>query len=276
MSTATKILADTIANVPSPAPTITETPTQTPSPQLGIGSTQISEKDGMTLLYVPAGKFQMGSDIAVSTMMKPMHAVYLDAFWIDRTLVTNDMYAKCTDSGSCKAPSDYSSATRKSYYGNSQFGDYPVVYVNWNQAVAYCKWADRKLPTEAQWEKAARSTDARNYPWGEGINQQNADYNGIDTIKVGSFPAGISPYGAQDMAGNVWEWVADWYDPYYYVHSPEQNPPGPLYGIKRVIRGGWWFGSQVNLQTWFRGWASPDAASNTYGFRCSISVPSSN
>jgi len=125
----------------------------------------ISDKDGMVMLYVSAGPFTMGSDNGGANE-KPAHTVYLDAYWIDQTDVTNAMYAKCVSAGACSQPASLRSSTRLSYYGNSQFDNYPVIYVNWNMADTYCKWAGRQLPTEAQWEKAARGTDGRIYPWG--------------------------------------------------------------------------------------------------------------
>ena len=120
----------------------------------------------MTLLYVPAGEFTMGSDSSDQADEKPAHTVNLDAFRIDQTEVTNKQYAACKENGGCTPPSRNSSSTNTSYYGNTQFDNYPVIYVNWNQAVAYCEWAGRRLPTEAEWEKAARGTDGRTYSWG--------------------------------------------------------------------------------------------------------------
>jgi serine/threonine-protein kinase len=140
-------------------PTLEPTETTMPTPTLGIGSTMISEKDGMVMVYVPAGEFTMGEG-------SDKHQVNLDAFWIDQTEVTNAMYAQCVVNGDCEPPSFSKSYTRESYYGNTEFDDYPVIYVDWNQANAYCSWAGRRLPTEADWEKAARGTDGRTYPWG--------------------------------------------------------------------------------------------------------------
>ncbi len=193
-------------------------------------STMISEKDGMNLIYVPAGNFLMGStdsDPNAQAEEKPQHTVYLDSFWIDQTDVTNAMYAKCVSAGLCKRPFDVSSATRSSYYGNSQFDNYPVINVSWNMANTYCQWVGSQLPTEAQWEKAARGMDGRVYPWGN--NTPNTDllnYNNKvgDTTEVGKYPNGASPYGAFDMAGDVWQWTADWFNPTYYQSSPSSNP----------------------------------------------------
>jgi eukaryotic-like serine/threonine-protein kinase len=262
---------------PTPAPPPTrEPPTPTPKPALGIGSTMVSRKDGMTLVYVPAGEFLMGStnaDSMAGDREKPQHTVTLDAFWIDRTEVTNAMYAKCVQAGGCEMPAESKSFTRDSYYGNPKYDDYPVIYVNWQQADAYCRWAGKRLPTEAEWEKAARGTDARVYPWGnEAPDSQKANYNnsGGDTTAVGEYPAGTSPYGALDMAGNVWEWVNDWADENYYGVSPGSNPQGPATGTSRVLRGCDWYnyGNVINLRVAYRAYYKPSVQSFGVGFRC--------
>ena len=257
------------------APTQTKPPTVTASPTLGIGATQTSPKDGMLMLYVPAGSFLMGSDKSVDPHAfnneLPQHTVNLDAFWIDQTPITNAMFALCVAAGSCIAPQSTRSYTHASYYGNSQYADYPVVNVNWNQADAYCRWAGRQLPTEAQWEKAARGTDGRIYPWGnQAPDKTLANLNLMvgDTTKVGSYPAGASPYGALDMAGNVYEWIADWFSENYYSSSPASNPPGPTSGISRVIRGGS-YGNSPNIErSAARDGRVPVTGGNNFGFRC--------
>jgi formylglycine-generating enzyme required for sulfatase activity len=230
----------------------------------------------MTMLYVPEGSFEMGSNDG-SDDEKPIHSVYLDAYWMDMTEVTNAMYAKCVNAGDCDPPQSTSSYTHSSYYGNSQYDDYPVIYVNWNQASAYCEWAGARLPTEAEWEKAARGTDGRTYPWGEGIDCNLANYyDGSkycvgDTSKVGSYHNGISPYGLFDMAGNVWEWVADWYNSTYYSSSPSSNPLGPSSGDYRALRGGSWVSSGDSARSAFRRGYSPSNTYDLLGFRCSRS-----
>jgi formylglycine-generating enzyme required for sulfatase activity len=191
------------------------------------------------MVYIPAGEFIMGSDEGDSDE-RPVHTVYLDAFHIDRTEVANAQYQACVEAGACDAPSN------TTYYDNSNYAQHPVVHVSWDDADAYCRWAGKRLPTEAEWEKAARGTDGRRYPWGNSEPDCNkANYNdcvGL-TTEVGSYPAGASLYGVLDMAGNVWEWVADWYDPGYYSQSPTRNPPGPDSGELRVLRGGSWYRS---------------------------------
>src|SRR6266498_2230557 len=220
----------------------TLSPTETsisPISTLGIGSTMISETDGMTLVYVPAGEFTMGSDIGDDE--KPVHTVNLGAFWIDQTEVTNKMYALCQSAGVCKQPIKMSSETRSSYYGNSEFDNYPVIYTIWNMAKTYCGWAGRRLPTEAEWEKAARGTDQRMYPWGNQIDETFANYNSYigDTTAVGSYEGGKSPYGAYDMAGNVWEWTSSLYQPYPY-DATDGREDLSVSGEQRVLRSGSW------------------------------------
>jgi formylglycine-generating enzyme required for sulfatase activity/serine/threonine protein kinase len=244
--------------------------------------TRMRSTDGMTMVYVPAGEFSMGSTNADSDAYddeKPQHTVTLDAFWIDKTEVTNAQYGECVEAGACPAPSQSSSYTRSSYYGNSSFDDYPVLFVGWNQASDYCRWVGARLPTEAEWEKAARGTDGRKYPWGNGVPDCNeANYWGKedgcvgDTSQVGSYPAGASPYGALDMAGNVWEWVADWYDSDYYAISPGRNPRGPDSGSTRVLRGGSWFSIQRHVRAAYRRSYVPSYAYHHVGIRCARSI----
>jgi serine/threonine-protein kinase len=266
-------------------PTATLTPTSTNLPPtatltpisiLGIGSTQISPKDGMTLLYVPEGEFTMGSDIGDDNE-QPVHSVYLDAFWIDQTEVTNAMYVLCVQAGTCQPPKyAKSSYTHTSYYGNSQYDDYPMINVDWNQAKTYCEWAERRLPSEAEWEKAARGTDGRTYPWGNDAPDSNLLNYGItmgDTTEVGKYPAGASIYGALDMAGNVWEWVMDRYDSNYYSNSPSHNPQGSASGQYRVLRGGSWLSYSSFVRSSVRDWDTPVFYDYRIGFRCVRSLP---
>src|SRR5688572_29351183 len=190
------------------------------------GGTRTSPVDGAILVFILAGEFVMGSaesDMDADSDEQPQHIVYIDAFWIDRAEVSNDMYRKCVQAENCTEPAH----SRR--YSSPEYGNHPALGISWDQAVTYCTWAGRRLPTEAEWEKAARGTDARLYPWGMETpdpSRLNFDHFVEDTTEVGSYPSGASPYGVLDMAGNVWEWVADGYDADYYAESPAENPQG--------------------------------------------------
>jgi eukaryotic-like serine/threonine-protein kinase len=261
----------TLTRVPF-TPTLQLTKTSIPAPTLGIGSTMIGEK-GETLVYVPAGEFTMGDGAKDA----PVHTVYLDAFWFDQTEVTNKQYQTCVDAGMCEPSSSASSKTHPSYYGNPEFDNYPVIYVNWDKANRYCKvWAGGDLPTEAQWEKVARGTDTRTYPWGEGIGCEKANYQNTcvgDTSPVRNYESGKSPYNAYDMAGNVWEWVNDYYQSNYYAELDDNasNPLGPESGQSRVLRGGSWSLSDSSSRSADRYGYDPTFAGSFVGFRCARS-----
>ncbi|MGD0005350.1 MAG: SUMF1/EgtB/PvdO family nonheme iron enzyme [Anaerolineaceae bacterium] len=259
----------------TPTQTVTILSNMTPVPYLGIVSTQVSPIDDMVEVNVPAGKFLMGSDKSKDSLAwsseQPMHTVFITNFWIYQTEVTNAMYAKCVSNGKCKTPSSTSSNTRKSYYGNSQFDNYPVIHVSWDDAASYCQWALRKLPTEAEWEKAARGTDGRIYPWGNQAPDASLATSGTnDTTAVDSHPAGASPYGALDMAGNVWEWVNDWVDPTYYSSQTTwYNPQGPSSGDRKGLRGGSWnYFQHGDIRVAFRADTAPGKSGDDIGFRC--------
>jgi len=265
-----------LANLATATPTVTSTPTHTPTPTITptptphIGSTSVSPADGMLLVYVPEGQYTMGSDSG-DTDERPEHAVYLDSFWIDQTEVTNAMYARCVQAGACTPPLNPSSRTRGSYFGNPEYDRYPVIYISWYDARVYCAWAGRRLPTEAEWEKAARGVGGHLYPWGDDIpntNLLNFFYFIGDTVEVGSYPAGVSPFGALDMAGNVGEWVADWYAGNFYATSPEMRPSGPSSGKLRVWRGGAWDSNEFGVRAINRGSSYPFTSNNLIGFRC--------
>jgi formylglycine-generating enzyme required for sulfatase activity len=234
----------------------------------------VAEVDGMVLVYVPAGEFWMGAteiDPEASPAERPPHKVSLRAFWIDRTEVTNEMYSRCVGDGACRPPETENSATRPAYYGNPEFAGYPVIYVAWEDARDYCEWAERRLPTEAEWEKASRGTRVRLYPWGSQPPDANrANYNSRvgDTQPANAYPDGASPYGALNMSGNVAEWVADWFGDGYYSVSTFANPTGPETGEFRVIRGGSWYNLGRAMRSAFRLWNYPDLRSDTVGFRC--------
>ena len=244
---------------------------------------------GGPMLLVPAGAFLMGSspDDAFAECQKfnesckkswyedegPVHKVNLDAYYIDKYEVSQDEYTKCISSGACKPVKNYDG-----FMGDSQ----PVVGVSWDDAKAYCEWAGKRLPTEAEWEKAARGDqNDRIYPWGKEFDVKKANFTGKydgypKRAPVDSFPEGASPYGAFNMAGNVFEWVNDWYDSGYYKASPEQNPKGPEQGEKddagnsfRVYKGGAWNSNPAALRVTARGYGSQDVRDNNLlGFRC--------
>jgi formylglycine-generating enzyme required for sulfatase activity len=237
-----------------------------------------SRYEGMVL--IPAGSFQMGSDDGDSDE-KPVHTIQISSFYMDKYEVTNAEYKKCVDAGSCRAPLSVESYSRRSYYGDRWYHNHPVIYVDWNQAKAYCEWSGGRLPTEAEWEYAARGgIEGKNYPNGDNINCGDANYcrssycddckgyggKDDDTHPVGSYAA--NGYGLYDMAGNVWEWVSDWYDENYYKNSPPRDPQGPSNGKYRVVRGGSWLPSTYGVRVSSRARSVTTHWYDGLGFRC--------
>jgi eukaryotic-like serine/threonine-protein kinase len=220
---------------------------------------------------VPAGTFSMGSDTGAPDE-RPIHRVSGSGFMMDRYEVTNARYAACVKEGACSPPALLSSFKRAEYFGVPELADYPVIHVSWGQAASFCVWAGGRLPTEAEWERAARGTeDARTYPWGDDAPScDKANFAGCvgDTDRVGRRPAGQSPYGAFDMAGNVWEWTADWYEAGYYSRSPDQDPTGPDAGQMKVMRGGCWVSGANSLRATCRKAELPGLWAPNVGFRC--------
>jgi formylglycine-generating enzyme required for sulfatase activity len=262
------------------------------------GDTRTRPTDGAIMIYVPGGEFQMGStDDEVDDTLRlchktwgncqrewfadqaPIHTVVLDAFWMDRTEVTNKQYTQCVLDNRCAASrcaDDYRHAG----------ADYPVVCVSWEDAQTYCAWAGARLPTEAEWEYAARGSERRVYPWGETFDCARGNFDDETEINahvvsgkagcdgyvrpapVGSFPEGASWCQVQDLAGNVWEWVSDWYGAY----PPERqaNPKGPEDGREKVLRGGSWNNREHTLRSAFREGETPSYTYVIFGFRCAM------
>jgi formylglycine-generating enzyme required for sulfatase activity len=265
--TATPTITDTPTRTPTPTETATATATNTP------GDPIVDDK-GVEMLFVAAGDFTMGSERDKADEL-PSHTVYLDAFYIDKYEVTNRLYKACVDAQKCDLPRQtffFPESPSRMYFGNHQFDNYPVIYVDWSMAQAYCEWRGASLPTEAEWEKAARGIQTYLYPWGRGLSCDNANYQNCVTFtrEVGSYEEGKSPYGLYDMGGNVLEWVADWYANNYYSRSPRNNPPGPSYGESRVARGGSW--ARSDLRVFHRNYFPPEFTSFDVGFRCARGI----
>lgn len=259
-------------------------------------SSQVSTKDGSTLIYIPSGTFLMGlteeqknllrqlcnTDICegLYQVSSPANQVELTkSYWIYRTEVSNSQYAICVNAGKCSPPRSYSSAGQASYYDNPDFANYPVVWVDWDRANTYCAWAGGRLPTSAEWEYAARKDDGRLFSWGNDQpdgRQANVDsFIGVTTA-TDRFVDYPSPFGLLDMTGNVWEWVFDWYDPAYYDQNTNwTDPMGPPEGVYKVGRGGsWWIPGALSSVA-IQDWEVPNSTDSSYsydgvGFRCAM------
>lgn len=234
------------------------------------------------MILIPAGPFTMGSNDGLPNE-RPEHPVELDAYYIDQYEVTLALYRKFLDSGKHDSPPTWDDEAA------TTVGDRPAIGMKWTDAEVYCKWAGKRLPTEAEWEKAARGTDARRYPWGSmqpfvDIANYNRGLWVSEAITLASVTSGLegmsvrhglkgggkSPYGLNHMAGNAAEWVADWYDRDYYQNSPKKNPTGPAQGEKRVLRGGSWADLPLSLRVTARVSAEPEFEDRTIGFRCAM------
>ncbi len=234
---------------------------------LTAGAGQASMQE-MSMAVVPAGEFIMGSQGGAADE-QPAHRVYVDAFFMDKYEVSVGQYAKLLEAMSMEAPPDWN------IMNQPQHQKRPVVNIDWADAAMYCKWAGKRLPTEAEWEKAARGTDGRIYPWGNELpTRLHANFwkkewnNHAALVPVGKLEDGKSPYGIYDMAGNVWEWVSDWYDHDYYKSSPSQNPTGPSSAQVKVLRGGSWSDTIDNLRSANPHIYEPTTRYHNVGFRC--------
>ncbi|MDD5223441.1 MAG: formylglycine-generating enzyme family protein [bacterium] len=230
-----------------------------------------------TMASIPAGCFDMGDAFNEGSSVEwPVHNVCVSAFQMDIYEVTNAQFKACVDAGFCTDPENSTSYTRSSYYRNSTYDNYPVILVSWTQANAFCIWAGGRLPTEAEWEYAARGGLAgKRYPWGDNApvctlgasNGSNySECSPADTIAVGSFAA--NGYGLYDLAGNIWEWVNDWFDSGYYSTSPTQDPQGPDSGTNKVMRGGDFESIDLELRVSKRWTYHPSIQARFIGFRC--------
>jgi len=236
-------------------------------PLTDVPPSEITDEFGVEMVLVPAGEFTMGSESGYEDE-KPVHNVYLDDFYIDIYEVTNNLYKACVQSEKCQPPADIN------FYTNSRYGDHPVVFVNWHMASNYCDWRGARLPTEAEWEKAARGLDKRIYAWGNDFNPDisNVFLSGLGgTNAVGIYELGKSPYGVYDMTGNVGEWTSSLYQTYPY--NSEDGREDQFSSDQRVIRGGSFGNSDFDTRTVSRFSEDSSKADRTIGFRCAKGIP---
>lgn len=243
---------------------------------------EVKGKDGAPMVLIPEGSFPMGvphGDRDGGRDEYPRHDVFVNNFYIDKFELTNGRYLEFVKATNHRIPQNPKNATRNLWQGDTiteSLADRPVVNVDWADANAYCQWAGKRLPTEAEWEKAAKGTADRRFPWGnvEPTNKHlnfNQQWIGEKTLMpVGSYELGKSPFGVYDMAGNVWEWVNDWYDAKYYEKSPAKNPPGPETGTKRVLRGSGWQNETPTVRIFTRVDSDPTIRNESTGFRCAM------
>ncbi|MBI3161418.1 MAG: SUMF1/EgtB/PvdO family nonheme iron enzyme [Chloroflexi bacterium] len=267
----------TVTNIPptEAIATSTSAPTDTPAPTEDINPVEIKDNRNVTMRLIPAGEFTMGSDDTGDVGSRPAHTVYVDAFYIDKFEVTNEMYDACVYAVECRKPARLGTATRETYFGNDVYKNFPVIYIDWKMANAYCEWRGARLPTEAEWEKAARGTDGRLYPWGN--DKADCGFGNIagcvgDTTDVSQHEKGQSVYGIYGMAGNVWEWTNSLFD--YYPYDPTDGREDPDSLDDRIARGGSWHSGSnagnVRVDTRLK---LPQASTLAYvGVRCAVSV----
>lgn len=229
--------------------------------------------DLIPMVHIPAGEFVRGNPEGFPDE-RFVQTIFLDEFYIDQYEVTNRQYSECVQAGRCTPPQSPRSVNFTSYYGDAAFGNYPVLWVTWDDAVTYCQFHGKRLPTEAEWEKAARGPQGFIFPWGndEPTTQANYNYAASDVTPVGAYPVDLSGYAVYDMAGNVREWVADWYQWDYYLAPEVRNPTGPATGVTKVLRGGSWNDVATYLRSTVRKNFLRESVDSNLGFRCASST----
>lgn len=272
-----------IAPTRTPIPPATVPPTPTPAPLIS--------QTGMRMLYMPSGVFRLGNDDG-DPDEKPSQLVTLDPYFIDETEVTNAQYAQCVDAGVCRLPGNLGASYHPTYYGTAEYANYPVLFVDWYGADTFCRWRDARLPSEAEWERAAGYSPTQLqrtlFPWGDAFDgtrlnfcdancsreggDGTVDDGHRDTAPVTSYANGRSPIGTYNMLGNVAEWVNDWYERDYYETASQSNPRGPAEGEYKVLRGGSWFSLVEELTVSQRTFFDPAVSRATIGFRCAADV----